>query len=58
MVEDDTKSASYLGNGIDNDPLGFHLNTFLTDRKKCNSDVLKKQTHKKQKKQNMNIIWL
>ena len=34
MVEADTKPASSLSNGIDNVPQDFHLNTFLTHRKK------------------------
>lgn len=33
-VEADTKPASSLSNGIDNVPRDFHLNTFLTHRKK------------------------
>lgn len=33
-VEADTKPASSLSNGIDNVPQDFHLNTFVTHRKK------------------------
>lgn len=37
MVEADTKPVSSLSNGIDNVPLGFHLDKFLTIKKKDNS---------------------
>lgn len=34
MVEADTKPASSLSNGIDNVLLGFHLDTFSTNKQK------------------------
>lgn len=46
MVEADAEPASSLSNGIDNVPQDFHLDTFLTQKKKIMQLCKSKSTTK------------